>query len=688
MRCSVLLLASLALSAFAQNPPASQEEINRALEVLRQTPTTAPPPTARPGVPLTIITRSNMAPAKSQAPSAATSPLTADMEQRARELLQNTKVDPRPQVVTTPGAEAIERAKARDEMRKQAVEETRRGLPQAPSSPPGTLAEEQQRKAQEDIERQKNLSRIEMEVERTKLLRQQKATEAQAAKTNLPAPAVAVTPATPAPAPAVAVTPAPVPAPAPVPPPAAPAPQPVKPAPVVAVPPVTPPPAPEPVVVQPTPAPVPQTTQTAFKGLAPDMEQRARDILNKVISNTKDATVPPLATQPPRPALVIPGPQPSVEAQPSTTTATPVKGPDAPAAPVVAPPPRTTVAVPITPAEPQPVPAPAAPTPSPAPITPITPEQEAKARELLNQVNVRPAPAAPAPVAPAKPQPAPVAAPAKPQPAPVAATVPAPAKPVPAPQTQVPAPITPEQEAKARDLLNQLTARPAPAPAAPVASPAAPVPKPAPIAPERPQPATVVATPPPARPSPPAQAALPAAMPPDQETRARELLNQTVLPTPAPNPAAVVEPKTVNETDRRALEDAKRQAKLKAEIEEETRREIARMEEESQARAREMARRRLEDEKRAQRKPAPAATVRPAPEPEAKPVVAKPAEKPARAKKKTDAKSPATPAEESWKNTDKSREQRLAELLEAYRKDQISADKYHSERAKILASPQ
>jgi hypothetical protein len=35
----------------------------------------------------------------------------------------------------------------------------------------------------------------------------------------------------------------------------------------------------------------------------------------------------------------------------------------------------------------------------------------------------------------------------------------------------------------------------------------------------------------------------------------------------------------------------------------------------------------------------------------------------------------------------KNKQQRLAELLEAYKKDTISAEEYHRTRAKILAEP-
>jgi hypothetical protein len=184
-------------------------------------------------------------------------------------------------------------------------------------------------------------------------------------------------------------------------------------------------------------------------------------------------------------------------------------------------------------------------------------------------------------------------------------------------------------------------------------------------------------------------------------------LNQTLatLPaptTPAPSATTTTETKIMPEGDRRAQEDARRQARLQAEIDEQTRREIARMEEESQARAREMAKRRLEEEKRAQRKPAPepttaapaskpvVAAVRPTPEPVEPKPAAKPAEKSRKTKADDKSKTPAAaaPLQETWKDASKPREQRLADLLEAYRKDQISAQQYHSERVKVLAAPQ
>ena len=621
MRCSILLAVSFAIGAWAQAQAATQEEIDRAIELLRKTPV-APPPAGRTNTTTNPSTNAAAA-TKPQAPATVTptSPATADMERRARELLQNEKPQPHLQPAPSPATEVIERARAREDVRQQAIQETRRGLPQTETAQPATLAQEQQRKSQDEIERQKNIERIEMEVQRARIAREQKAAQVLATKTNTPAPAVAVTPA-------VVLTPAPVTEPQPTPPP-----QPVQPAPVVSTQPATSPPvvvqqtpAPQPAtppvvvpqqpVIQPTqptvvqqvpaPAPVPEATPASqrpaqaapsFKGLAPDMEQRARDILNQVMANTEKAPLPVLAVEPPKPAPVVPAPQPQIETKPATIpTPAAVRGPEAPATPAVA--------APSTPA------------------APITADQEAKARALLNQLTTQPTSAA---VAPA-PTPAPVATPE------VTRTVP-------------PVVITPA----------------------------------APVTPKASAPASQTES-----------------LAPDQEARARQLLNQTLTTLPTPAPAATAETKFVPESDRRAQEDARRQAKLKAEIDEQTRREIARMEEESQARAREMAKRRLEEEKRAQRKPQksepevkPATAVRSAPEPvQPKPTVAaKPAEKPKGGK--TDAvKAPVkAPVQETWRNASNPREQRLAELLEAYRNDQISAQQYHSERAKILASP-
>ena len=104
-----------------------------------------------------------MTPARTQPVPTARSPLTEDMERRAREVLNSTKAQEPAQPTPNPAREAVERANAHEELRKQAVAETRRGLPQSNTAQPATLAEEEQHKAQEEIDRQKNLERIELE---------------------------------------------------------------------------------------------------------------------------------------------------------------------------------------------------------------------------------------------------------------------------------------------------------------------------------------------------------------------------------------------------------------------------------------------------------------------------------------------------------------------------------------------
>jgi hypothetical protein len=117
MRCSILLAVSCAISAWAQTQPASQEDIDRAVELLRKTPAVAPAPSAKPGVPIKVTSTTNAAPSIVPArplvfpPSATT--LSGDMERRARELLQGTTPEPRTQP-TTPGKEALDRANAND----------------------------------------------------------------------------------------------------------------------------------------------------------------------------------------------------------------------------------------------------------------------------------------------------------------------------------------------------------------------------------------------------------------------------------------------------------------------------------------------------------------------------------------------------------------------------------------------
>src|SRR6185436_16194138 len=184
-----------------------------ALELLHKTPAVAPPPTAKPGVPLKITTTATntapaMTPARTQ-PTPAGSPMTKDMERRAREVLSGATADQHPEPTPNPAREAVERANANEQLRRQAVEETRRGLPQSNTAQPTSLAEEQQRKAQDEIDRQKNLERIELEVQRARVAREQKAAQAGASATNV-SPAIAVVETNTPPA---VATPTPVPAP-------------------------------------------------------------------------------------------------------------------------------------------------------------------------------------------------------------------------------------------------------------------------------------------------------------------------------------------------------------------------------------------------------------------------------------------------------------------------------------------
>ncbi len=70
---------------------------------------------------------------------------------------------------------------------------------------------------------------------------------------------------------------------------------------------------------------------------------------------------------------------------------------------------------------------------------------------------------------------------------------------------------------------------------------------------------------------------------------------------------------------------------------------------------------------------------------QAKPPPAAPPERPAQVKAKPEEVK--TAAEPLPTNRSKSKQQRLDELLEAYKKDQLSPSQYHEQRAKILAEP-
>src|SRR5260370_36790546 len=71
---------------------------------------------------------------------------------------------------------------------------------------------------------------------------------------------------------------------------------------------------------------------------------------------------------------------------------------------------------------------------------------------------------------------------------------------------------------------------------------------------------------------------------------------------------------------------------------------------------------------------------------QAKPPPAAPPERPAQVKAKPEEVK--TPADPLPTNRSKSKQQRLDELLEAYKKDQISPSRYHQQRAQTPAHPQ
>ena len=365
MRCSIVLLAScaIALQSFAQRP-ASPEQIDKALELLRRTPGVAPSPAPQPGVGLKITSNTNAVPAVAAQSNVSTNHLAADAEDRARAMLRKIMIeqpatpqatvpstsiapstptpDTAPQAVQAPAAPApstapapgdpLERARNREAVRQKALSEARNIAEQQRTTerPTPQVAGDQQRKALADAERQRELQRIEMEVEKARRERELK----NAPQVAQPAP----------------VVPQAVPAPA------APAPTLAQPA------------TPQPAISAPQPAPAVQPIRQAppaspkFSGLEPDMEQRARDILNQVLANTQDAQLPKnLQT-------------------PAATTPTP-----APATAVRVQPAQAAVAVPAETSKPQ---ASAAPTPIPAaplPAAELAGDKETQARELLNR---------------------------------------------------------------------------------------------------------------------------------------------------------------------------------------------------------------------------------------------------------------------------------------------------------------
>ena len=180
--------------------------------------------------------------------------------------------------------------------------------------------------------------------------------------------------------------------------------------------------------------------------------------------------------------------------------------------------------------------------------------------------------------------------------------------------------------------------------------------------------------------------AAPAAeLPGDKELQARQLLEKTLTNLTVPE-----DPKTKAEAEKQAKEQAKRELRAKADAEARARREVEKLEDESRSRAREQARKRIADGQ--------AETVAAVPQAATAPQVQTAVAKTAPLKVQRAVATTPVPVEKPSKKNGKSnaakvpfadnpnatKEQRLADLLSAYQKDEISADQYHTLRRKII----
>jgi hypothetical protein len=364
-----------------QAQPATQEQIDRARDLLRS-PQLNPPITAAPSAVRTNAPLANFSPASAPAalPSGGIGTLTPDMEQQAREILQNMRSKSRPAAFPAgnrqPPAAKTE-AEIREAARQQALMEAQRAAEEKRNAGNRNLPVTE-KNALEETARQKRIAQIEAAV-------------AQAKKDNEAKAASAVTPS-PAPAPETPV---------------------VAPAPPAA--PVT--------ISQPTPN-APPAAPVATPVLTPELEQKARELLNQKLAEvppTAPLTVaPPVApVEPPAaaPASVIAPPvvaAPAAAVQPAGIQAPATSEKEAKAralleqklaelhslAPATAPP--STPAIPaaqvtLPPSTPVPPVTTVPPAVSVAPVvtapatTPpfgggtLTPEAEIQARDLLRQ---------------------------------------------------------------------------------------------------------------------------------------------------------------------------------------------------------------------------------------------------------------------------------------------------------------
>jgi len=398
-----------------------------------------------------------------------------------------------------------------------------------------------------------------------------------------------------------------------------------------------PPVAPSPIAVPAAPAPTTEPKAvTAIPApsttLSPEMEKRTRELLNQAeqAGARNSSTLSPEMQSKAR-QLLNQGAAPTPAAPPSTT----LPGPQS----SISNPPATAVA---------PATSPSALGSVPVPDPTVTPAVEKRLRELTSSYSK------PAPVVVAVPVAAPVGAPSlaqsNPVPPPAVVTAPPASLTTPASaETKYAANgLTPEQEAKARDLLRQLKGESKAPAAAPVQTtgeraPVPPVSAPAVAAPAAPPLAVPENLPSPANPpaavAPSATLATPGsnpAMTPEQELKAHQLLEQKASEV-APRPSGPTAIQSRNE----ALKNA-----------------------EAEARAL------LESRSKQQQK---STTPQPVPVLEQK--------------AKSKGNEPQTAVEAIPLPISGSKQQRLAQLLEAYKRDQMTAVQYHQERAKILAEP-
>jgi len=449
-------------------------------------------------------------------------PMDSQSEQKARDLLRNLTATPAPPKVGAAPPEVNDR----DAAREKALSEVRKiNQSSAPAPVPS--------RAQLDSDREKEISRIESEVEASRKRRAQPGTTIQGSSTNKTLiGGVLASPASPTLTPQaekkarellhqetiVLYSDNP-------------APQPVAHPERSTLPVFNQKPAAKPAAAVTTAASTAKAASAAAPqavSAAPDAaptnaltgtdEEKARELLRKTLeqspaaANAKDSASGRSRVLPPAAPSTLDLPPAPAGTPPVVQTPPPTQSPAAPAATIV------------------PAPAPAPETVATAAKSPSAPslpsDQEVAARKLLEQ-SYSAVPSAPAPGAAegksftVTPVPAPV-------PVPVPSTAAASVTPPPAPVA-----ITPEQEAKARELLYQQSAD-LTRPVVPVATPAPSIVTTAPTA-TTPSPATTPATP------------NTATLSAEQEAAARELVLQQIAnlgaaPTPVPAPATTVAP--------------------------------------------------------------------------------------------------------------------------------------------------